>query len=247
MDTKIFGHRGAAGTHPENTMISFQQAKKVGADGIELDVQLSSDGVPVVIHDEKVDRTTDGSGFVKDKTMEELKQLNAVFKFKQFDFCPIPTLQEVLEWASQTTLLINIELKNSVIAYEGLEEKVVELVKLYKVEKQTIFSSFNHYSISKLHRIAPHIEKAILYSEGLFEPWNYAHVVGAQSLHPNKGVATKAIVKAAGSKGIQVRPYTVNDERTMKKMFAMNVSGFFTDYPEKALQIREKIESCPLK
>ena len=239
MTTKIFGHRGSAGTHPENTMISFQQAYKDGADGIELDVQLSKEGVPVVIHDEKLNRTTDGKGYVKDFTVDELKKFNAVHKFKdEYTFCEIPTLEEILNWVKDKNILINIELKNGVILYEGLEEKVVQLVRQYKLENKVIFSSFNHYSIVKLKQLAPEIERAVLYMEGLYKPWEYAKWVGAQSIHPYIYAAPSEIIIESQANGIYVRPFTVNDEQVMQRLFAENCAAFFTDYPKKAVQLK---------
>ena len=243
MNTKIFGHRGSAGTHPENTMISFQQACKDGADGIELDVQLSKDGVPVVIHDEKLNRTTNGKGFVKDFTVDELKKFNAVHKFKDdYTFCEIPTLEEVLIWLKQTNLIINIELKNGVILYEGMEEKIVHLVKQHSIEKRVIFSSFNHYSMIKLKHLAPEIERAVLYMEGLYKPWEYAKWVGAQGIHPYIYAAPSEIIIESQANDIKVRPFTVNDEHVMKRLFEVNCHALFTDYPKKAVELRTSLK-----
>ncbi len=237
--TKIFGHRGSAGTHPENTMISFEQAYKDGADGIELDVQLSKDGIPVVIHDEKVNRTTDGKGLVKDLSLMELKKLNAVHKFKkQYKHADIPTLEEVLEWASKKQTIVNIELKNSIVPYAGMEEKVLALIDKYKMEHLIIFSSFNHYSIARLHTLAPEMEKAVLYMEGIYKPWDYTKWVGGKGIHPHIKAATPSIIQRAQHAGVPVRPFTVNDEKTMKRLFEEGCAGFFTDYPQKAVQLK---------
>jgi glycerophosphoryl diester phosphodiesterase len=237
--TKIFGHRGSAGTHPENTLISFEQAYKDGADGIELDVQLSKDGVPVVIHDEKINRTTDGKGFVQDLTLKELKKLNAVYKFKsKYKTAEIPTLEEVLRWTQHKQFLINIELKNNIIPYPGMEEKVLELICQYQLQNYIIFSSFNHYSIARLHTIAPTIEKAVLYSGSIYKPWNYTKWVGGQSIHPHIRAATPRVIQRAQQEGVPVRPYTVNDEKTMAKLFRLGCAGFFTDYPKVAVQLK---------
>ena len=127
--TLIFGHRGYAAVYPENTMISFKEALKAGADGIELDVQLSKDKELVVIHDPTVDRTTDGTGSVRELTLDQLKQLNAAHQSNTVDFAPIPTLRDVMEWLVESDMLLNIELKNAVYPYEGMEEKVIELIR----------------------------------------------------------------------------------------------------------------------
>ena len=184
--TLIFAHRGSAGTHPENTMDAFYEAERVGADGIELDVQLSKDGEIVVIHDETVDRTTNGKGFIKDLTMKEINKLDASFKFKKLlQKVKIPTLRTVFEWMKKNELVCNIELKNSIIPYPQLEEKVIALINEFGYQDRVIISSFNHYSIVQCYRLNAEVEIAPLYSSGLFMPWIYAQSLHAQSIHPN--------------------------------------------------------------
>jgi glycerophosphoryl diester phosphodiesterase len=120
--TKIFGHRGSMGTMPENTLLGFSHALDCGVDGIELDVQLTKDGELVVIHDEKIDRTTDGTGYVKDYTLHELKQFSAGVKFSDLELFDknvwclerIPTLEEVLELITPYQIELNIELKTNI-------------------------------------------------------------------------------------------------------------------------------------
>src|SRR4051794_39288785 len=121
--TQIFAHRGYSASFAENTMGAFGEAEKAKADGIELDVQLTKDGELVVIHDEKVNRTTSGNGFVKDFLYKDLRKLNANKKGVKKE--PIPALSEVLEWLKSNKLSCNIELKNGLIPYEGMEEKVI--------------------------------------------------------------------------------------------------------------------------
>lgn len=238
--TKIFGHRGSAGTHPENTMISFQHAVKVGVDGIELDVQFTKDHTIVVIHDETVDRTTNGKGLVKDYTYKELCKLDASYKFKKkYGFCSIPTLNELLEWASKYDIMINIEFKNGVIDYNGLEEKVIDLVEKFGVTNRVIFSSFNHYSIVKCKKIAPHIETAALFMEGIFEPWDYAKRIGANAIHPYHLAAKPEIIKQSQLADISVRPFTVNNENLIKNLIEQKCSGIITDYPERAVNLKQ--------
>jgi glycerophosphoryl diester phosphodiesterase len=123
----IWGHRGAAGHSPENTIPSFEKAVELGADGVELDVQLTKDGEMVVIHDETVDRVSDGSGWVKDYTFEDLRKLDVNQKFKQMGKMQIPTLREVYELLENTKLHINVELKNGIIFYSNLRKKFLNL------------------------------------------------------------------------------------------------------------------------
>ncbi|WP_033828460.1 glycerophosphodiester phosphodiesterase [Bacillus andreraoultii] len=239
--TLIFGHRGSAGTYPENTMLSFKEAAQSGADGIELDVQLTRDGEIVIIHDQKVDRTTNGKGLVKNFTLKEIKQLNAGANFQKGKYeADIPTLEEVLVWLSKTDLLINIEFKSFTIDNHDLEEKTVQFVRKYKLEERTIFSSFNHYAIVYCYRIAPEIETAPLYSEGLFMPWIYAESIKSKAIHPHYRVAPKRLVEAAQSYGINVRPYTVNKEDEIRRYIDWNTAAIITDYPELARIIRDE-------
>ncbi|MBC6974379.1 glycerophosphodiester phosphodiesterase [Bacillus sp. Xin] len=233
--THIFAHRGAAGTYPENTMISFEAAESFRADGIELDVQFTKDGKVVVIHDETVDRTTNGKGAVRNYLYEDLRKLDASHKFSEkVGFCPIPLLEEVLGWLQSNRLLLNIEFKNNKIPYRGLEEEVITLIRKFNLEERTVFSSFNHYSMKKCHMMAQDIQTAILYREGLHSPWAYAKKMGATAIHPNHRYLQDAIAELTMDSGIEVRPYTINDETVMRKYFDMNISAIITDYPETA-------------
>ncbi|MFZ3588438.1 glycerophosphodiester phosphodiesterase [Bacillus sp. DJP31] len=238
--TKIFGHRGAAGTHPENTMISFQEAERVGAEGIELDVQLSMNDEVVVIHDETLDRTTTGTGWVKDHSLKQIRSYDASYKFPNYGVCKVPSLEEVFSWSQTNNLIINVELKNSSVPYIGLEDKVIELIRRYHFENRVVISSFNHYSLVKCFEIAPEIELGVLYSERLFEPWAYAKKIGATSIHPNFRSTSNSIITSSQQNGIAVRPYTVNKQREMERLLTINCSAFITDYPEKALALRDK-------
>ncbi|MDQ0340870.1 glycerophosphoryl diester phosphodiesterase [Caldalkalibacillus uzonensis] len=242
VNTLIFAHRGAKGTHPENTMIAFQTAEQQGADGIELDVQLSKDGVPVVIHDETVDRTTNGSGWVKDMTYQELQTLDAGSWFDpSFTGQRIPTLNEVLAWVRDTPLLINIELKNGIVPYPNLEQIVIDLVHRYQLEKRVILSSFNHYSLVDIHRLAPHLETAILYMEGLYEPWHYARRIGASALHCYLPAAVPKMIEEAKRAGMPLRPFTVNREEDISSLMQAGCAAIFTDWPERARNIRQTL------
>ena len=238
--TLIFGHRGYAAVYPENTMISFKEALKAGADGIELDVQLSKDKELVVIHDPTVDRTTDGTGSVRELTLDQLKQLNAAHQSNTVDFAPIPTLRDVMEWLVESDMLLNIELKNAVYPYEGMEEKVIELIREYDMEERVILSSFNHYSLVYCHRLAPDIETAPLYSDGLYMPWVYAESIRAKSIHPKFRAAPNEIIEQCQQAGIAVRPYTVNRKGEMKRLFKVGCAAFITDDPHLAANLREE-------
>ncbi|WP_423407346.1 glycerophosphodiester phosphodiesterase [Heyndrickxia sp. MSNUG] len=243
--TLILAHRGFAAAYPENTMKSFMEAAKAGADGLELDVQMTKDGELVVIHDEKIDRTTDGTGFVKDYNLKDLRKFDAGFHQKTIvKKEPIPLLEEVLAWLSETDLVCNIELKNSIIPYEGMEEKVISMVRDFNLSEKIIISSFNHYSIVYSYRLAPEIEIAPLLSEGLYMPWIYAQSIRAKGFHPHWRAAPDEIVKAALESGIEVRPYTVNKDLELERLFKINCSAVITDDPAKAKTIKNKIKQA---
>lgn len=241
--TQIFAHRGFSATHAENTMSSFLAAEKAGADGLELDVQLTSDGEIVVIHDEKIDRTTNGNGFVKDFSYREIRKFNA--NNKGFKKEPIPALEEVLEWMKTNKLLCNIEFKNGLIPYEGMEKKVIEMVRKYNLSDRIIISSFNHYSIVNSYRLAPEIETAPLFIESIYMPWVYSQSIKAKGIHPKHSTIPDQIVKTTMENGIAVRPYTVNREADMHRLFNVNCTAIITDNPVKARKVRKQYEKRP--
>ncbi|MDP4087565.1 MAG: glycerophosphodiester phosphodiesterase [Bacillota bacterium] len=234
--TQIFAHRGYSAAFAENTMTSFIEAEKALADGIELDVQLTKDGEVVVIHDEKVDRTTSGTGYVKDFTFKEIRKLNANKMGIKKD--PIPSLTEVFEWMQTNKLKCNIELKNGVFPYESMEEKIIQLIRINGLSERIIFSSFNHYSIVYCYRLAPDIETAPLYGAGLYMPWIYAQSICSRGIHPKYTSLADEVIKSALQNGIAVRPYTVNKDSDMKRLFELNCTAFITDDPFKAVTIK---------
>ncbi|MCY8725317.1 glycerophosphodiester phosphodiesterase [Bacillus inaquosorum] len=238
--TKIFAHRGASGQFPENTMLAFEKGIEAGADGIELDVQLTKDGRIVVIHDERLDRTTSLKGFVKDTAYDVIKTANTAANHNQTDSdIKVPLLEDVLSWAEKKNFLINIELKNSVIRYEGMEEKVLEAVKRFNIEERIILSTFNHESLALCARIAPHIERAVLTSDVLYQADRYITSIPASGYHPklNSPATADKVLKKMRNSSIKVRPYTVNRPEDMKRLFEAGADGIFTDFPAKALAL----------
>ncbi|MEH7491628.1 glycerophosphodiester phosphodiesterase [Neobacillus niacini] len=241
--TQIFAHRGYSAVFAENTMSAFIAAEKAGADGLELDVQLTKDGEIVVIHDEKVDRTTSGSGFVKNFTFNEIRKFNANKKGVKKE--PMPSLTEVLEWMQFNQLVCNIELKNNLLPYEGMEEKVIQLVRKYNLSNRVIISSFNHYSIVMCYRTAPEIEIAPLFNERIYMPWVYAQSIRAKGIHPKLVSVSDEIIKGAMENGIAVRPYTVNKETDINRLLSINCTALITDDPVKAMEMKKQYEKRP--
>ena len=164
--TKIFAHRGSKGTHPENTLASFREAVLVGSDGIELDVHLTKDGQLVVVHDETVDRTTNGTGEIRNLTLAEIKAMDAGSWFKN-DFAgeKIPTLDEVLHLLKELNFngQLNIELKTDIIQYEGLVEKCLALQVTESWPFAIVYSSFNPYTLVELKKMKPNQEIGLLF------------------------------------------------------------------------------------
>lgn len=239
--TKIFAHRGSSGSHPENTISAFREAKRVGADGIEIDINMTKDNQLVVIHDQTVNRTTNGEGRVRDFTLEEIRQLDAGSWFSD-DFSEerIPTLKEVLHFVKNNKLLLNIELKNVGVSYPEIEKKMIKEIEDDNLEDQVIISSFNHYALKRVNQLNPKLECAILYLEMLYEPWDYARKIGAQSLHPHAPKTTDELIVGAKQNNFPIRVYTVNREAEIKSFLEKGCS-IITDHPQKALKIRAAI------
>lgn len=235
--TKVWAHRGASAHAPENTLPAFELAHSLGADGIELDVQLSKDGVPVVIHDERIDRVSDGDGYVCDYTLEELRDFNMNQHFPKYGKVTIPTLDEVYGLVQGMDMMINLELKNSEIFYEKLEEKVLRLAEEYGLEDRMVYSSFNHYSMRKIQKLLPSAKTAVLYSEGILDIGEYAKKNGIYAVHPslkNMEYPEVDIVRECHERNVRVHVWTVNEKRDIEKMREMGVDAVVTNYVERA-------------
>ncbi len=236
-------HRGASGYCPENTMAAFKRSMELGATAIETDVQMTADGHLVLIHDELLKRTTGSPKAVKDVTLEELQQLDAGSWFDPaFREEYIPTLRELFELVKPSSLQINLELKNGVVLYPGLEEAVMEEINRFGMSDRVIISSFNHYSLVKCKQLAPEIRTGILYMEGLYEAWEYASRIGANALHAYRFAVTPEWVAKAAEKEIAYHPFTVNDPEEMRRLLDAGVSGIITDYPDRLAELLKVAE-----
>lgn len=238
--TSIFAHRGSKGTHPENTLPAFAEAVRVGSDGIELDVHLSKDGEMIIMHDEQVDRTTNGTGEIQSFTLSELKQLDAGSWFDpSFAGTRIPTLQEVTllleEKAYRGTL--NIEIKTDEIQYPQIEAKIVAWMTSQEWSFTYIYSSFHFPSLEIVQTLAPEIPKA--YIMGVSEK-KVAKALATDfisAFHPKiDWVITHQDELANYPK--MIRPWTVNSDEDMELAFQLGLTGIHTDYPAKAQRLR---------
>ena len=237
--TKVWAHRGASGYRPENTLEAFELAIRQGADGIELDVHTSADGELIVMHDENVDRVTDGTGLIKDMTLAQLKELKVSTPAEPSGIYHIPTLAEVLELMRTTDMMVNIELKNSICFYPGMEGKILKLVKEMNMEDQLIYSSFNHYSLIRMKELEPSVRTGILYADGIVNVWDYAKkTVGADALHPlYYNIQYPGYLEKTRALGLKTHAWTVNEEADMKALAKAGIEAIITNYPDKARKI----------
>ncbi len=231
---KVFAHRGFSGKFPENTIIAFTEAGKFDIAGIELDVQLTKDGEMVVIHDERIDRTTNGSGFVNDYTYEQLLSFDAGSWFHpDFHAQKLQRLAEVFEWMKQTAkpLTLNIELKNDQVHYEQLEEKVLGLIEKYDMKNQIILSSFNYDSLIKVRSLDTDIAIGYLI-QGIQEAAvEKALQIGAD-IHCDADYALSEEGKRAKEAGLKLRVYTINEQELFARLEEAGADVMMTDVPD---------------
>lgn len=183
---KIWAHRGCSQRYPENTLLAFERAAEIkGLEGIELDIQLTRDGHLAVCHDERVDRTTDGIGEVRQHTLDELKKLKIDAGNGKYE--RIPTMEEVLDLLGDKLkrgLRLNIELKNSVFPYEGMEEKILDLIHRRNLGEQIVYSTFYARSLEKLRKLDPDAELGILDRKASDCMYKLRGGCGADAIHP---------------------------------------------------------------
>lgn len=238
---KIIGHRGFASEYPENSLIGFVKAAELGVEGIELDVHVTKDGEVVVHHDETIDRMTNGNGWIKDKTLAELRTyrlrngLGIGVTTEQ-----IPTLQEVLALLEDfPDLLINIELKTHIVLYENIEQKVLDLVASFQAEKNIIYSSFHLPTLVRTKRLQAEASVALITQQMLPHLADYMTTFQLDGIHPRKNVyfANENLFHQKSD----VRPWTVNSRRDITRLLQSDVSAIITKYPERALAIRREL------
>jgi glycerophosphoryl diester phosphodiesterase len=205
--TLSIAHRGGSVCRPENTMAAFKNAIKMGVDYIELDVHMSKDGYPVVIHDASLERTTNGTGKVEDKTLEELKKLNAGSWFSdEFIGEKLPTLEEVMDLAKNKTGIV-IEIKKGDNLYDGIEEKIVKLIRDKDMVHDVIVISFNYELLKKVHELDGHIATGLLYGGNKPDICKMAHDAGIDYISPSWQTVTEDMIKEAHSVNIKVRAF----------------------------------------
>lgn len=241
--TKNFAHRGYSGKYPENTMLAFRKAVEAGADGIELDVQLTRDGEVVIIHDELVDRTTNGKGRVNDHTLAELRELDASYIYAgQYGVNPIPTFREYCEFVKDLPITTNIELKTGVLEYLGIENKVWDMIQEFHLEDKVIISSFNHFSILRMREIAPQLKYGFLSETWIIDAGKYCHEQGVPCYHPLFRNLTGEVVKELKQYGLEINTYTVNTEEDVRDLVAKGIDIVIGNFPEMTRDVLASIK-----
>ena len=246
----VVAHRGGSGLAPENTLEAFSQSLSLGVDAVELDVHLNKEGIPVVIHDPLLDKTTDGVGLVEDYTLKELKALDAGARFKgirdngiEGKRTPrIPTLEEVLELIQgKVKLQLEIKVRQDGTRYPGIEQKVVEALRRYGMVQDTIVLSFDLPTLQTVKEWEPSLETcAVIGTRYLNAMLPLGVTAIAEELVKYRiayvGVderrLTPALLEALRNRGLRVGVWTVNDERRMRQFVQMGVDFITTDRPD---------------
>ncbi len=239
----LFGHRGVPEETPENTLASFQRAVELGLDGVELDARLCKSGELVVFHDEKVDKLTDGSGYVKELAFDELRQLEAGVRFgRNFKSERIPSLEEALGVLGGK-MLVNIELKGNSIGDDGLAGKVVALVERMGLRSSVILSSFNPFYVWRVARARAGLTVGLLFADDqpvhLRRAWA-SRLVKIDGLHPRYPLVTDRLMRRARARNWFVSTWTVDDPALAARLFETGVDIVITNRPE---QMREALRS----
>jgi glycerophosphoryl diester phosphodiesterase len=223
----VVGHRGAMGYCPENTLLSFERGLELGADWIELDVHLSADRALIVIHDETLERTTNGHGLVRDHTAAQLARLDAG------DGQHVPTLPEILQWARTRGTVVDIEIKNAPLYYDGISEAVVGAVREANMVDNVIVISFDHAAVKRVKEVEPTIATGVLYA---CRPTDggigLARAAGADAVLPHWAYVTRDDVAAAHTAGLSVAPWATSDPTILRNLIACGVDAIGTNHPD---------------
>lgn len=246
MDTKIWAHRGSSKEHIENTMEAFNQAIMDGADGIELDVQRTKDGKLVVVHDECLERLTGHRAFVWDLTWAQIQKLDLVWtRPDQGQYSnkkgKIPLLDQVLDLVKASRIDLNIELKNSINTYPGMEEEIIGLVEKFNIQDRVLYSSFNHKSVRLISDVLGPEFCGLLTSDLLYKPLDYLKEVGAGAFHPMvNSLQDIGLFKNCHNHNINVHVWTVNEDPLINACLLMGADALITDVPKKAIELKKQ-------
>ena len=239
----VIAHRGASGHAPENTLTAFRRAVELGTTFIETDLQVTRDGCLVAMHDDTVDRTTNGSGDVAEFTLDELRQVDAGLWFdREFLGERVPTLAEILQFSSKHDVVFYLELKYP--ALTGMDHSLVAALHEAQSSARTIVISFDPATLVPLRRVDRSIMMGLLVEDQCEDCIQAALGVGARQLCPKFSCVTPALVEQAHRADLQVVAWTVNGAETMRAMISAGVDGIMTDFPDR---LRAVIEDSQTK
>lgn len=228
----VIAHRGGRDWAPENTLAAFRKSVELGVGGVEFDVHRCASGELVVIHDDDLSRTTNGIGYIKDSSLPELKRLSAGLWFdKEFREERVPLLTEVLDLFDEN-MLVDIELKNAPMCYEGIEEDLLREIEPYRNRLRLSVSSFDHHCLRRLRELDKDIEIGVLASASLIDLTDYCGKFQAAYYIQDFDCLTPDAVNEAEQAGLKTIVWTVNDKYKWQKLIDMQVFGICTDLPE---------------
>ena len=224
-------------------MLAFERAIQLGADGAEFDVQLTSDGIPVVFHDESLLRITGVDKLVKDLTLAELLQYDLSYRFA--GQCPvqrIPTLEEYFSLVKDYDFLNILEFKTAIFEYDGIEQKVVDLIRRFDLNGRIVLSSFNHYTLLRCKAIAPELPCGILYECRIAEPQDYCRRLSMEFLHPDYRFLSDTELEKYELAGVKTSPWTVDgDEEIRYLLHQPNIFAIMSNRPDRVLTLRDEL------
>lgn len=256
----VIAHQGGDGVWPGDTMYAFENAVQIGADVLEMDAHITKDGQIVLMHDEKVDRTTDGTGLIEDLTLDQLKQLDAAYKWsnddgKTFPYrgqgIQVPTLEELFQQFPEMRYVIEIKLTENPI-----DKPLCELIRKYSLQDKVVIASFHDQAMKNFRKTCPEVATSASRGEvttfvllgkvllsGLVAP-------GYESIQPpydpaeskNIPIMTKRFIREAHAKNVAVEPWTVDDPKLMKQYIEWGVDGIMTDRPDLMTQVLKEME-----
>lgn len=234
----VIAHRGASGDAPENTLAAFRKAQDDGVKAIELDVHLTRDDELVVCHDAKIDRTSNGKGFIREYSLKEIRQYDFGSWFGP-DFAGehIPTLEEVLQLFQGTDTMLNIEIKNGPVFYEGIETKLLQMLQEYHFLEQAIVASFDHTCLKKIKSMEDRVKTSFVLPLNMVHPFDYfeRNDLRPYSIQPKYYFLPDELIHGARERQIKVFPYTINDVELGEEIRAHGVDGLITDFPKQFL------------
>ncbi|MBU9712075.1 glycerophosphodiester phosphodiesterase family protein [Evansella tamaricis] len=235
---EIIAHRGNKRYTPENTMASFYSAMTYPIDGIELDVQFTKDGIPVVIHDDKIDRTTNGRGYVRSFSFQEIRQFDAGTWFhERFRGEKIPSLKEVFQWASDKQVSLHVELKKQKRNSTEYLTQCLKLITNLHLEDRVIISTFYFPYLKFFKERQPKIETALITKNPILRSYHYLNHIGADAIHIRNTYHATQFYKYWSMKGIPVRPYNVHKIKDALKCQRLDVQGIITNDPKQMADI----------